>query len=86
MADKGTTKKITRVEGGVPSSETSARETKPPVEINKGKAKSRRIFAILSWIVAIAFEIAAIATSPKRARNTGGAHCPDRIGFDFWPS
>jgi hypothetical protein len=62
MPDKGTTKKITRVEGGETSSASVAREPKSfiPGSENKAKAKNLRIFAIISWIVAIGFEIGAI--------------------------
>src|SRR4030042_356723 len=72
MADKGTKKKLTRVEGGVTSSATTEKETRLPVTIDKGKAKIRRIFAILSWIVAIGFEIAAISLLRNAPDNTGG--------------
>lgn len=60
MPDKGTTKKITQVEGG--ESPAAAREAKPFVASgeNKGKAKSLRLFAIISWIVAIGLEVGAI--------------------------
>ncbi len=60
MPDKGTTKKVTHVEGG--ETPLAARETRTFVasDESKAKAKSRRIFAIISWIVAIGFEIGAI--------------------------
>jgi len=72
MPDKGTTKKLTRVEGGETSSAAEARETKPFVasDESKAKAKSRRIFAIISWIVAIGFEIGAILLLRKPPINT----------------
>jgi len=72
MPDKGTTKKLTRVEGGETSSATEAKETKPFVasDESKAKAKSRRIFAIISWIVAIGFEIGAILLLRKPPINT----------------
>ncbi len=70
MPDKGTSKKITRVEGG----EMAPRETKPfvPSGENKGKAKSLRLFAILSFIAAIGFEIGAILLLQKPPVNTTG--------------
>ncbi|MCX6557151.1 MAG: hypothetical protein NTW95_06935 [Candidatus Aminicenantes bacterium] len=60
MPDKGTTKKIIQVEGG--ESPAAARESSPFVasDENKGKAKSLRLFAIISWIVAIGLEVGAI--------------------------
>jgi hypothetical protein len=72
MPDKGTTKKVTRVEGGETQSATAARETKPFVasDESKAKAKSSRIFAIISWIVAIAFEGGAIFLLKKAPINT----------------
>ncbi len=62
MADKGTTKKVTRVEGAEAPETTRARESKPFVasDESKGRAKSLRLFAIISWIVAIGFEVGAI--------------------------
>jgi hypothetical protein len=60
MPDKGTTKKLTHVEGGEASA--PAREAKPFVAApeSKAKAKSSRLLAIISWIVAIGFEVGAI--------------------------
>jgi phosphatidylglycerophosphate synthase len=60
MPDKGTKKKVTRVEGGETSS--AARETRTFVASDESKAKAKkfRIFAILSWIVAIGLEVVAI--------------------------
>jgi hypothetical protein len=74
MPDQGTTKKVTRVEGGETPSASAARETKPFVasDESKGKAKSFRLFAILSWIVAIAFEAGAIFLLKKTPVNTTG--------------
>jgi hypothetical protein len=62
MPDKGTTKKVTQVESGEAPSAAAAREAKPFVasDESKAKAKSSRLFAIISWIVAIGFEIGAI--------------------------
>jgi len=60
MPDKGTLKKVTQVGGG--ESQSTAREAKPFVASgeSKGKAKSLRLFAIISWIVAIGLEVGAI--------------------------
>lgn len=65
MSDKGTKKKLTRVEGG--DAAAPAREAKPFVAAPESKAKARnfRIFAILSWIVAIGLEIGAILLLQK---------------------
>jgi hypothetical protein len=70
MPDKGTTKKIIQVEGG--ESPAAAREAKPFVASNesKGKAKSLRLFAIISWIVAIGLEVFAILQLKKLPINT----------------
>jgi hypothetical protein len=62
MPDKGTTKKITKVEGGETSSATMGKETRTFVasDESKSKAKKLRVFSILSWIVAIGLEVGAI--------------------------
>ncbi len=61
MPDKGTKKKVTRVGGGGSSSADVVKERKwTPSDENKGKAIKLRIFAIISWIVAIGFEVWAI--------------------------
>jgi hypothetical protein len=62
MPDMGTKKKLTKVEGGEPSTATPAKETKPFVAApeSKAKAKKFRIFSILSWIVANGLEVGAI--------------------------
>jgi hypothetical protein len=59
MADKGTTKKVTRIEGGEPP---SSKETKTfvPTEQSKSKATTFRILAVISWLLAIAAEVYAI--------------------------
>jgi hypothetical protein len=54
MPDQGTKKKLTRVGGGEPPSAG----TRPVID--RGKAKSLRLFAVLSWIVAIGLEVFAI--------------------------
>ncbi len=60
MPDKGTTKKLTKVEGGTTSS--TAPEIRPFVATAESKARARnlRIFAIISWVVAIGLEVGAI--------------------------
>lgn len=65
MSDKGTKKKLTRVEGG--DAAAADREAKPFVAAPESKAKARkfRIFAILSWIVAIGLEVGAILLLQK---------------------
>ncbi|HOY31671.1 MAG TPA: hypothetical protein PKW80_07300 [Bacteroidales bacterium] len=64
MSDKGTKKKLTRVEDEVTQSvnQNPPQETKPFVasDESKAKAKKLRIIAIISWIVAIGLEIVAI--------------------------
>jgi Na+/proline symporter len=65
-------KKITRVEGGEPVSESAAKETRTfvPKEESKTKATTLRIIAILSWMVAIAAEVYAIFQLRKVPVNT----------------
>lgn len=73
MPDRGTSKKLTQVDGGAtPSSTTGA--TKPFIvnDESRGKAKSLRLFAILSWIAAIGFEIGAILLLKRPPVNTTG--------------
>ena len=72
MPDMGTKKKLTKVEDGDSSSANVAREAKPFIasDENKGKAKSLRLFAIISWIVAIGLEIGAILLLRKPPVNT----------------
>ena len=62
MPDMGTKKKLTRVEGGDGSPATTARETRPFVASDESKSKAGkfRLFAIVSWIVAIGLEVGAI--------------------------
>jgi hypothetical protein len=69
MPDKGTKKKVTRIEDGAAA---PAREAKPFVAApeSKAKAKQFRIFAILSWIVAIGLEVGAILMLKKVPINT----------------
>jgi hypothetical protein len=72
MPDKGTKKKLTRVEGGETPSTGTAKETKPFIASEESKAKARnfRIFAIISWIVAIGLEVGAILMLKKVPINT----------------
>jgi hypothetical protein len=61
MAKRKSDKKITRVEGGESAAEqqTSSGTFRPTGE-NKGKAKQWRLFAILSWILALGAQGGAI--------------------------
>ena len=70
MPDKGTTKKVTRVEGGDTSS--AARETRTFVASDESRAKAKkfRLFSILSWIAAIGLEVGAILVLRKVPINT----------------
>jgi hypothetical protein len=72
MENNKSTKKITRVEGGETPSTTTVKETKPFVvtEESKAKAKTFRIIAILSFIIAIGFEVFAILQLQKIPVNT----------------
>jgi hypothetical protein len=72
MPDKGTTKKIIKVEGGGAPSETREKEPKRFVASDQNRAKSRnlRLFAIISWVVAIGFEIGAIFLLQRPPVNT----------------
>jgi uncharacterized protein YacL len=72
MEEKKTSKKLTRVEGGENPTETTTTETKPFVVSDESKAKSKtfRILAIISWILAIGFEIGAILLLQKAPVNT----------------
>jgi hypothetical protein len=62
MPDKGTKKKLTRVKGGEVSPNEEVKSPGKFVASNESKARARslRIFAIISWIVAIGFEVGAI--------------------------
>jgi len=72
MADKGTTKKITKVGGGETAAATGATEKKTFVasDESKTKAKRLRLFAVISWLVAIGFEIGAIFVLRKPPIST----------------
>jgi hypothetical protein len=72
MPDQGTKKKLTQVEGGGIPSAAAAKETKSFVvnDESRGKAKSLRLFAIFSWIVAVGFEAGAIFMLKKIPVNT----------------
>ncbi len=68
MSDKGTKKKLTHVGGDTPQA-GGGRPFVPTAE-SKGKAKTLRLFAILSFLVAFGFEIAAILQLGKAPVNT----------------
>ena len=72
MPDKGTSKKLTKVEDEVTPSASTTNETKPFVASDESKKKKKtfRIIAILSWIVAIGFEIGAILLLRKAPVST----------------
>jgi len=70
MPDKGTKKKVVRVGGDDASSEVREPKTFAPTAENKGKATKFRIFAFLSWIVAIGIEVWAILLLRKPPINT----------------
>ncbi len=72
MPDKGTKKKIIRVDSGVTPPASAEGTPKPFVasKESRGKAKTLRLFAILSWIVAIGFEIGAIVLLQKPPVST----------------
>jgi len=65
-------KKITRVEDGGTSSSSTVNETRTFVASDESKAKARtlRIIAIISWILAIGFEVWAIMLLQKAPVNT----------------
>lgn len=67
MPDKGTKKKLTRVEGVEAANAAPAKETKTFVASDESKAKAKkfRIWAIVSWIVAIGLEVGAILMLKK---------------------
>ncbi len=61
MAKKKSDKKVTRVEGGSSQpEEQKSSGTFRPTEENKGKAKQLRLFAVLSWILALGAQGGAI--------------------------
>ena len=60
MPDKGTKKKLTHVEEGEASTPAAEARTFVPTPESKAKAGKFRLFAVLSWIVAIGLEVAAI--------------------------
>ncbi|MEI6614614.1 MAG: hypothetical protein WCL37_06935 [Chrysiogenales bacterium] len=72
MPDKGTTKKLTRVEGGEAQAASVEKETKAFVasDESKGRAKSLRLFAIIYWNVAIGLEVGAILLLRKPPVST----------------
>lgn len=72
MENKKTSKKITRIEDDTPKSAPAKPVTDKfvPTEESKAKARKFRLFAILAWVVAIAFEIFAIVKLYKVPVNT----------------
>ena len=61
MPDRGTKKKVTRVGGGdTPSVDRTAERAWVASDKNKAKSRNLRLFAIISWLVAIGFEVWAI--------------------------
>jgi hypothetical protein len=66
MPDKGTSKKLTQVGGGAAA--PSAGGSRPVMD--KGKAGTLRLFAVLAWIAAIGLEVAAILQLKKAPVNT----------------
>jgi len=72
MENKKTSKKLTRIEGGENPTSSTVTETKPFVvtDESRAKAKTFRILAIISWLVAIGFEIFAILLLRKAPVNT----------------
>jgi hypothetical protein len=60
MPDKGTTKKVIEVGGGETAGASRETRTYVASDQNKAKARNSRFFAIISWIVAIGFEVGAI--------------------------
>lgn len=70
MPDKGTKKKVTRVGGGEASSKSKETKTFVASDESKGKAMKFRLFALLSWIVAIGIEVWAILLLQKPPINT----------------
>ncbi len=65
-------KKITRVESGETASASTAKETRTftPTSDSKSKASTFRIIAIISWVIAIGFEIGAILLLRKPPVST----------------
>ncbi|MBN1158439.1 MAG: hypothetical protein JXA61_03595 [Bacteroidales bacterium] len=72
MADKKTSKKVTRVEGGETPSASGVKESESfiPTAENKAKSRTFRAIAIVSFIVAIGFEIGAIVLLRKPPVHT----------------
>lgn len=70
MEDGKSSKKITRVEGGETSASSTEAGTFVPTAESKSKATNLRIFAIISFLVAIGFEIWAIMLLQKPPVST----------------
>ncbi len=60
MTKRNTSKKVTRVEGGESSSTEQFTRTFVPTDESKSKATNLRIFAAISWVLAIGFQLGAI--------------------------
>lgn len=63
-------KKIIRVEGGETSSSSTGNEKFIVTAESKAKARNLRIIAVISWVIAIGFEVAAIFLLRKPPVNT----------------
>ncbi len=71
MPDRGTKKKVVRVESPEPSGkDTSRGRVFTPTAEAKKRAGTKRLLAILAWIVAIACEVGAIILLQKPPINT----------------
>jgi len=69
MPDRGTKKKIVKVTGGEASSTPEESKWKASDE-KRAKSRNLRIFAFISWLVAIGFEVWAIFKLQKPPINT----------------
>lgn len=71
MTTKKTKKKITRVSGGDSKAKTGEKDLKfVPTSENKSKAIKFRIFASISWFIAIGFEVGGILVLRNAPVNT----------------
>jgi hypothetical protein len=68
MPDKGTKKKVTRVGGDESSAPTESKWSAS--DKNRSKSRNFRLFAFISWIIAIGFEVWAIFMLQKPPINT----------------
>ncbi len=69
MPDKGTKKKITKIDGGDTSSPGEARSFTPTAD-SRSQAVKFRIIAAVSWAIAIGFEIGAIVLLQRTPVST----------------